>query len=60
MSEKLIGIAQEFGIEEKVSVVVHDQASNMVLSGKMLEDHKGWESYSCSAHCPTTLYQQRS
>ena len=51
ISGKLIGIAQDFGIEEKVSVVVHDQPLNMILSGKMLEDHKGWENYSCSAHC---------
>ena len=35
------------GIEEKVSCIVHDQASNMILSMDILLDEKEWSSLRC-------------
>ena len=40
ISQKLISITEEFGIENKVVCVIHDQGCNMVLSMKMLFDEK--------------------
>ena len=45
------GIAVEFGISDKVMCIVHDQASNMVLSMDILFEEKGWHSLRCSVHC---------
>lgn len=36
--------------DEKVVVVVHDEASNEVLAGKLLLQRYGWRTYVCSAH----------
>ena len=51
ISRKLIEIAEQFGIEEKVSCIVHDQASNMILSMDISLDEKEWSSLRCCAHC---------
>ena len=51
ISQKLIDIAEEFEISQKVACIVHDQGSNMVLTMKLLSDEKGWNALRCSAHC---------
>jgi hypothetical protein len=51
ISHKLVGIAQEFSISEKIVCIVHDQGSNMVLCMRLLKEDMSWESLRCSAHC---------
>ena len=51
ISQKLIDIAEESEISQKVACIVHDQGSNMVLTMKLLSDEKGWNTLRCSAHC---------
>ena len=48
---KLKDIADRFEIGTKVSVVVHDQAANMVNSLDILESERDWMSLNCTAHC---------
>ena len=49
--EKLREAMREYGFSmECVKGIVHDQASNMQLSGQMLEEDCGTESLSCAAH----------
>ena len=48
---KLKDISDHFKITSKVSVTVHDQASNMLNSLDLLESELGWKSLKCSAHC---------
>ena len=51
ISGKLKEVAEEFGIKDKVTSVVHDQASNMELCCSMLMEEEGWVSLKCTAHC---------
>ena len=51
IADKLREIMQRYCLGEKVSAVVHDQAANMELALKILEEDEGWESLKCSAHC---------
>ena len=51
IAHKLEEIAEEFGISDKVTCIVHDQGSNMVLSMDIMFEEKGWSSLRCSAHC---------
>jgi len=51
IAEKLMAIVDKWGISEKISVVVHDQASNMESSSGILEDRLGWQGMKCSGHC---------
>ena len=51
ISHKLVEIVSGLGIEEKVICIVHDQASNMILSMDILLEEKEWDSLRCSAHC---------
>ena len=51
ISQKLVEIVKQFGIEEKVVCVVHDQASNMILSMDILLEDKEWSTLRCGAHC---------
>ena len=48
---KLKDISNHFKITSKVSVMVHDQASNMSNSLDLLESELGWKSLKCSPHC---------
>ena len=50
ISEHLLETASAFGISEKVSAVVHDQAANMCRSLRILNDRVGWESLACNVH----------
>ena len=56
ISRKLDEIVKQFGIEGKVICVVHDQASNMILSMDILLKEKAWNSLRCSAHCLCLLF----
>ena len=49
--DRLGGIADRWAINEKVSVVVHDQAANMECAIDILENDRGWQSMKCTAHC---------
>ena len=50
--EKLCEAMHEYGFSmENVTGIVHDQASNMQLSGQMLEEDCNTKSISCAAHC---------
>ena len=40
-----------WGISEKISVIVHDQASNMESSSDILERKRGLQGMKCSGHC---------
>ena len=51
ITEKLMAIVDKWGISEKISVVVHDQASNMENSSGILKDIQGWHGMKCSRHC---------
>ena len=50
ISGKLKEISDHFGITSKVSVVVHDQAANMICSLNILEKELSWKSLSCTTH----------
>ena len=53
ISEKITELSEDFGIRSKVSVIVHDQAANMNLSLRLLqesEDGRQLESLPCNAH----------
>ena len=43
ISEKIIEIVEEFGIKDKISAIVHDQAANMQLSLNILRTREGYE-----------------
>ena len=51
IAEELKRMVQRYGMKEKVSAVVHDQAANMELCHAILCEDEGWESVHCSAHC---------
>lgn len=36
--------------DHKITVVVHDEAANEVLAGKLLLERYGWKTYVCAAH----------
>ena len=50
ISGKLKEISDCFGITSKVSVVVHNQAANMICSLNILEKELDWKCLSCTAH----------
>lgn len=56
ISEKIAEMVKEFKIQDKVSVIVHDQAANMQLSLRLLQepeqnlDGSRLESLPCNAH----------
>ena len=43
IADKLMEFADNWGISEKNSVIVHDQASNMESSSDILESKRGWQ-----------------
>ena len=52
ISEQIMNAVSRFDVPaEKVCAVVHDQAANAELAGKILLERHGWESCACSAHC---------
>lgn len=51
IADRLAEIADRWAINEKVSVVVHDQAANMECAMDILENDRGWQSMKCTAHC---------
>lgn len=57
ISEKITEMIEEFGIQSKVAVIVHDQAANMQLSLRLLQEPEEatqassrFESLPCNAH----------
>eukprot|EP00117_Sycon_ciliatum_P033640 scpid109614/ scgid25850/ len=46
VAEHIKSIAAEFGIADKVTAIVHDEAANMVAAGRKLD----WSSEICAAH----------
>ena len=51
IADRLAEIADKWNINEKVSVVVHDQAANMECALDILKNDRGWQSMKCTAHC---------
>ena len=51
IADKLMEIADSWDISEKISVIVHNQASNMESSSDILESKRGWQGMKCSGHC---------
>ena len=51
IASKLQQIVDDFKIASKVSVVVHDQAANMLCTLHTLESEQGRMSLNCTAHC---------
>ena len=50
--EKLKEITASYDLEQsKLVALVHDQGSNMRLSGEMMEEEMNCESLCCAAHC---------
>ncbi len=51
ISEQIKGSLTRCGLQpSQVSAVVHDEAANVVLAGKILWDSDEWESVVCAAH----------
>ena len=46
IAEHIRSIADEYGIADKITAVVHDEAANMVVAGRLLD----WSSEVCAAH----------
>ena len=46
IAEHVKSIAVEFGISDKITAVVHDEAANMMKAGRQLD----WASEACAAH----------
>ena len=47
ISERLVNACEEWKITEKISAVVHDNASNMVLASQL---HEEWDDLPCFGH----------
>ena len=50
ISEKIKCMCEEFSILSKVNAITHDEAANMQLSSRILEEEHNCESISCTAH----------
>lgn len=50
ITEKITETIEAFRITGKVSAIVHDQASNMQISLRVLHDESNIESLCCNAH----------
>uniref|UniRef100_A0A1X7TWW0 DUF659 domain-containing protein n=1 Tax=Amphimedon queenslandica TaxID=400682 RepID=A0A1X7TWW0_AMPQE len=48
---KLQDIMDDFNIGSRISVIVHDQAANMLSSLDILDSDRGWKGLNCVAHC---------
>ena len=49
--DKLMEIVDNWGTSEKISVIVHDQVSNMESSSDILESKREWLGMKCFGHC---------
>ena len=51
IADQVKGSLQRFNLSESlVSTVIHDEAANAVLAGKLLWDSNSWQSFVCAAH----------